>query len=65
MIIVYSIASYMEYLEGAFLYEEPQRILNIIVFSILFVLKANCLYKIIKYKKRSKCIINLFNIFLY
>ena len=65
MIIVYSIASYMEYLDGAFLYEEPQRILNIIVFSILFVLKANCLYKIIEFKKRSKCIINLFNIFLY
>ena len=43
-----------EYLNGAYLLEEPQRILNIIVFFILFVLKANCLYKIIRFNKRSK-----------
>ncbi len=63
MIIAYSIANYMEYLDGAFLYEEPQRILNIIVFLILFLLKANCLYKILGFKKRSKYIINLFIFF--
>ena len=43
-----------EYLYGAYLLEEPQRILNIILFFILFVLKVNCLYKIIKFDKQSK-----------
>ena len=60
MVIVFYIARQKEYLYGAFLLEEPQRILNIIVFFILFVLKANCLIKIIKFNKRSKYIIILY-----
>ena len=43
-----------EYLYGAYLMEEPQRVLNIILYFILFVLKANCLYKIILFNKKSK-----------
>lgn len=54
IIIGFFYAQREEYLNGAYLLEEPQRILNIIVFFILFVLKANCLYKIIKFNKRSK-----------
>ena len=53
-----------EFLYGAYLLEEPQRILNIILYFILFVLKANCLYKIIKFNKKSKYIFfNIFSIF--
>ena len=43
-----------EYLDGAFMYEEPQRLLNIIIFLILMILKINCLFQIKKYKKESK-----------
>lgn len=43
-----------EYLDGAFMYEEPQRVLNIIIFLILMILKINCLFQIKKYKKESK-----------
>ena len=60
MVIIFYIARRKEYLYGAFLFEEPQRILNIIVFFILFVLKVNCLIEIIKFNKRSKYIIILY-----
>ena len=43
-----------EYLHGAFMLNEPQRILNIIIFSILMILKIYCLYKIIFFNKESK-----------
>ena len=54
MFIGFFYARRMEFLYGAYLLEEPQRILNIIVFFILFVLKINCLIKIIKFNKKSK-----------
>ena len=60
MLIIFFIARRKEYLDGAYLLEEPQRILNIIVFFILFILKVNCLYKIIKFNKRSKYITNIY-----
>ena len=56
LIISYYFTKRKEYLYGAYLLEEPQRILNIILFFILFVLKVNCLYKIIKFNKKSKYI---------
>ena len=43
-----------EYLYGGFMLNEPQRILNIIIFSILMILKIYCLYKIIYFNKESK-----------
>lgn len=54
LFISFFYARQKEYLDGAYLLEEPQRILNIIVFFILFVLKVNCLFKIIIFNKRSK-----------
>jgi hypothetical protein len=54
MALVFLYARRMEELYGAYLLEEPQRILNIIIFFILFVLKANCLIKITQFNKRSK-----------
>ena len=47
-------ASRKEYLYGSFMNDEPQRVLNIIIFSILMILKINCLYQIKKYNKESK-----------
>ena len=44
----------MEYLYGAYLLEEPQRTINILIFFILLILKINCLIKIIKFNKKSK-----------
>ena len=55
MALVFLYARRMEELYGAYLLEEPQRILNVIIFSILFVLKVNCLIKISQFNKRSKC----------
>ena len=57
ILVSFYFARRKEYLDGAYLLEEPQRILNIILFFILFVLKANCLYKIIKFNKQSKYIL--------
>ena len=45
-----------EYLYGGFMLNEPQRILNIIIFSILLILKIYCLYRIIYFNKESKLI---------
>ena len=56
MFISFYLTRRKEYLDGAYLLEEPQRILNIVLFFILFVLKVNCLYKIIKFNKQSKYI---------
>ena len=63
MLISFYLTRRKEYLDGAYLLEEPQRILNIVLFFILFVLKVNCLYKIIKFNKQSKYI--FFNAFFY
>ena len=54
IIIAFIYTHRYEYLYGAFILEEPQRVLNIIISFILMVLKINCLYKIIKYNKKSK-----------
>ena len=54
IIIAFIYTRRYEYLYGAFILEEPQRVLNIIISFILMVLKINCLYKIIKYNKKSK-----------
>ena len=43
----------MEYLYGAYLLEEPQRTINILIFFILLILKINCLIKIIKFNKKN------------
>ena len=51
---VYLYADRYEYLYGAFMLNEPQRVLNIIIFSILMILKIYCLYKIINFNKESK-----------
>ena len=56
MALIFLYARRMEELYGAYLLEEPQRILNMIIFFILFVLKANCLIKIAQFDKRSKYI---------
>lgn len=56
IIVIFFWARRKEFLDGAFLLEEPQRVLNIIIFFILLVLKLNCLYKIIKFDKKSKYI---------
>lgn len=61
----YLIAARYEYLYGAFLLEEPQRILNIIIFSILMILKINCVIKILKYNKKSKHNLNLIFLFFF
>jgi hypothetical protein len=55
MALVFLYARRMEELYGAYLLEEPQRILNVIIFFILFVLKVNCLIKIAQFNKKSKC----------
>jgi hypothetical protein len=54
IIFIYLLANKYEYLNGVFINEDPQRILNIILFSILMILKINCLYKVIKYDPQSK-----------
>lgn len=54
IIFTFLFAQRYEYLEGAFIKEEPQRILNIIIFFILMVMKIDCLIKIFKYNKESK-----------
>ena len=54
IIIAFMYTRRYEYLYGAFILEEPQRLLNIIISFILMVLKINCLYKTIKYNKKSK-----------
>ena len=54
IIFIYLLANKYEYLNGVFINEDPQRILNIILFSILMILKINCLYKVIKYNPQSK-----------
>lgn len=56
LIIYFSflISERYEYLNGAFLLGEPQKILNIIIFLILMILKIDCLIKIVKYNKESK-----------
>lgn len=54
IIIVFLLVRRREFLKGAYLYEEPQRKLNIIIYCILFFLKANALYKIIRFNKKSK-----------
>ena len=62
IIIVFLLVRRREYLKGAYLFEEPQRKLNIIIYSILFILKLNALYRIIKFNKRSKFIFYVFNV---
>ena len=57
IIVIFFWAERKEFLNGAFLLEEPQRVLNIIIFFILLVLKLNCLYKVIKFDKKSKLLI--------
>ena len=57
IMIAFMYTTRYEYLYGAFILEEPQRVLNIIIFFILMVLKINCLYKIIIYNKKSKQIL--------
>ena len=52
-----------EYLFGAFVLDEPERVLNIILFSILMIIKINCIYKITKLNKESKY--SLFNLYIY
>jgi len=54
IIFTYFYVEKYEFLNGAFMLNEPQRILNIIIFSILMILKINCLYKIIYFNKESK-----------
>lgn len=54
IMIAFMYTTRYEYLYGAFILEEPQRVLNIIIFFILMVLKINCLYKIITYNNKSK-----------
>jgi len=54
IIFTYLYVQKYEYLNGAFMLNEPQRILNIIIFSILMILKIYCLYKIIYFNKESK-----------
>lgn len=51
---VYLYVQRYEYLYGAFVLNEPQRVLNIIIFSILMILKIYCLYKMINFNKKSK-----------
>ena len=51
---VYLSVQRYEYLYGAFVLNEPQRVLNIIIFSILMILKIYCLYKMINFNKKSK-----------
>lgn len=60
IIVIFFWAERKEFLNGAFLLEEPQRVLNIIIFFILLVLKLNCLYKVIKFDKKSKLLILLY-----
>ena len=54
IIFTYLYVQKYELLYGAFMLNEPQRILNIIIFSILMILKIYCLYKIIFFNKESK-----------
>lgn len=56
IIIIFSYLYVQKYelLHGAFMLNEPQRILNIIIFSILMILKIYCLYRIIYFNKESK-----------
>ena len=54
IITAFFFAQQYEYINGVLLVEEPQKFLNITIFSSLLILKLNCLYKIIKHNNQSK-----------
>lgn len=63
IIFSYLYTNRYEYLFGAFVLDEPERVLNIIIFSILMIIKINCIYKIAKLNKESKY--SIFNLYIY
>ena len=54
IIITFYFAQRYEYINGVLLEEEPQKFLNLTIFSILLILKLNALYQIIKNNNQSK-----------
>ena len=54
IIVCFYFAQRYEYLYGVLLTEQPQKFLNIAIFSTLLILKLNCLFNIIKHNNQSK-----------